>query len=104
MVEKILNSIQIWIWKRKYRPNQVVTHFIARDVRRDLEVIDVEEITKGIITGRTKTWNVIYAIKGVQEEPQFGEIRRLEIKNLKNLWDWNGELWGGPVPGLIDSD
>lgn len=101
MIKAILYNVQIWMWKRKYRPNQIVTHFIARDVRRDVQVIDVEEITKGIITVRTKTWNVLYAIKGIAEEPQFGEIRRIEIKHL---WNWSGALWGGPVPNSIDSN
>ena len=100
-LETTIRRLEVSAWRKKYRVGQVVTQFIARDIRREVEVVDVSEIENGLISGRTKTWNVLYAIRGIQKEPQFGEIRQLEIKRL---WCWKGESWGGPVPKSIDHD
>ncbi len=99
MEKTILQNFQLWMCKRKYRPGKVITRFIARDIRRDIEIVDVSDISDGIIKVRTRTWNVLYATKGLQPPPSFGEIKRIEIKHL---WNWNGERWGGPVPDSTD--
>jgi hypothetical protein len=52
-----------------------------------------------MITARTRTWNVLYAAKGLVPEPPFGEASRVKIKDL---WEWTGERWGGPVPPSAD--
>ncbi len=99
MLNKILQNIQVWRWRRKYRPGRIVTRFIAKDIRRDVEVIDTTDIAEGVITCRTRTWNVLYTIHGMKEKPPFGDARRLEIGRM---WDWAGEPWGGPVPDSTD--
>ena len=91
----MFKKIRLWSWKRKYRPGQVVSSFLAPDIRRDVDIVHVSRIEAGVISARIRTWNVLYAIKGVAPEPPFGESREIAIKDL---WTWTGELWGGPVP------
>ena len=58
-------------------------------------MIDASRIESGVLTVRTRTWNVLYAIKGLAPEPPFGDAREVAIRDL---WKWTGEPWGGPVP------
>ena len=101
MVKRALHRIRVWIWKMQYRPGRVVSRFIAHDIRRDVDVADVSRIDDGIIAGRIRTWNVLYAINGLEEEPSFSDVQELRIAGL---WDWTGKLWGGPVPRSSDED
>jgi hypothetical protein len=87
-------------WRSAYRPGTTVTQFIAYDIRRDVEVVDVSKMNDGIITARTRTWNVLYHFSKIQPQPDFGPVREIEIERL---WDWSGELWGGPVPPNSDA-
>ena len=91
----LLHRLRVWFWKRQYRQGSVISRFLAPDIRREVEVVDTSDITSGVLTVRTRTWNVLYAIRGHQPEPAFGAVRSVEIANL---WRWSGELWGGPVP------
>jgi hypothetical protein len=95
----MLNKFRLWRWKRAYSIGKIVTRFIAPDIRRDVDVVDTSEIESGVITVRTRTWNVLYHIKEIKEKPPFGDVRRIEIRDL---WKWEGELWGGPVPDSTD--
>jgi len=95
MLRRVLQSVRLFCWRRKYRPGRIITHWLAKDVRRDVEVVDCSEIEAGRILGKTRTWNVLYASKGLKAEPSFGEPQQLD---LRHLWDWTGEPWGGPVP------
>jgi hypothetical protein len=88
-------QLRRWLWRRRYRPGRVVSCFVARDVRRDVEVLDAAQIDGGIITARVRTWNVLYAAKGLAPVPAFGDVRTVEIRDL---WVWSGTPWGGPVP------
>lgn len=88
-------QLRRWLRRRHYRPGRVVTRFLAPDVRRDVEVIDAAQIDTGIITARVRTWNVLYAAKGLAPFPPFGDVRTVEIRNL---WVWSGAPWGGPIP------
>jgi len=99
MLQTLLKKIRLWRWKRQYRPDRVVTRFLAPDVRRDVEVVDVSLIEGGMISARIRTWNLLYAAKGIAPKPPFGDVRRIEIKDL---WIWSGEPWGGPVPDSTD--
>jgi hypothetical protein len=37
----VFKKIQLLHWKRKYSVGQITTRFIAPDIRRDVEVVDV---------------------------------------------------------------
>lgn len=89
------SHLRRWYRRRLYRPGSVVSRFLVPDVRRDVEVVDASEIDAWRLTVRTRTWNVLYAIKGLSPEPQFGDIR---VVAMADLWAWSGECWGGPIP------
>ncbi len=99
LLERAFKKIRLWLWRRKYRPGRLVTCFLAPDIRRDIEVVDVSQLEAGIISAKIRTWNVLYAAKGLAPEPPFGDVRSVKIKDL---WIWAGELWGGPVPESTD--
>lgn len=91
----MLARIRRWYRRRVYRPGRIVSRFLAPDVRREVMVVDASDIEAGRLTVRTRTWNVLYAIKGLSPKPQFGEVRSVAVGDL---WAWSGEPWGGPVP------
>jgi hypothetical protein len=84
-----------WLRRRRYRPGRVVTGFVAKDIRRDVLVIDASRIDAGVITVRVRTWNVLYVGHGLAAVPPFGDVQTVE---LHTLWAWAGAPWGGPVP------
>src|SRR5687767_8420147 len=91
----VLHKIRSWYWTYRYRAGKTITHFIACDIRRDVEVVDASHARDGILIVRMRTWNVLYAFKGIEPKPPFGEVRQIAIPDL---WKWSGESWGGPVP------
>jgi hypothetical protein len=95
----ILKKLRVWYWRARYRPGRTLTRFIACDVRRDVQVIDTSGINRGVIIARTCTWNVLYEHRGLVPRPAFGETRELAIRDL---WNWDGERWGGQVPKSAD--
>jgi hypothetical protein len=88
-------QLRRWLRRRQYQPGRVVTRFVARDVRRDVEVVDAAQIDAGIIAARVRTWNVLYVANGLVPVPAFGDVRTVRIQNL---WVWSGPPWGGAVP------
>jgi len=95
----MLNHDQLKRWRRDYRVGKILTNFVARDIRRDIEIVDVADVDNGILTVKTRTWNLLHAIRGRHEKPPFGDVRQVEIEHL---WDWDGEQWGGEVPESTD--
>ena len=99
MLLAALHKLRSWYWARHYKAGKTLTHFIAKDVRRDVEVVDASRAAAGMLTVRTRTWNVLYAIKGIEPQPPFGDVREVAISEL---WKWAGESWGRPVPAATD--
>jgi hypothetical protein len=99
MLLAALKKIRCWYWRWRYTPGKTISRFIACDIRRDVEIVDAALIASGVITARTRTWNVLYTIKGLAPQPAFGDIRAIAIADL---WKWSGESWGGPVPPSTD--
>lgn len=83
------SHLRRWLRRRWYRPGRVVTRFVARDIRRDVLVIDASQIDAGIITVRVRTWNVLYAVKGLASVAPFGDVQTVE---LRALWAWAGAV------------
>ena len=100
-MNSVFRAIQIWHRRHKYREGTVVSHFIARDVRRDILIVSVARIEEGIITGRVRTTNVLYASRGLVPELEFEPAMELRIENM---WHWTGQSWGGLPDGtsIID--
>lgn len=69
-------QIRRWLRRRQYRSGQVVSRFLAPDVRRDIEVVDDSRVDAGIILARVRTWNVLYATKKLFPAPPFGDADR----------------------------
>lgn len=99
MLRAVALRIRNWYWRCRYRPGRTISVFLVPDVRRDVEVIDTSNIRTGVITVRTRTWNVLYAINGIAENPTFGPVRDTRVRDL---WTWSGERWGGTVPASCD--
>jgi hypothetical protein len=90
-----LSHLRRWHRRRVYRPGLVVSRFVAPDVRRDVLVVDAPRLDAGVIAARVRTWNVLYAARGLAPAAPFGEVQVVE---LAELWAWFGAAWGGPVP------
>jgi hypothetical protein len=80
--------------RKKYRVGALFTRFVACDIRRDIKIVDASEVEDGLVTVTSRTWNVLYADKGIVPKPEFGEPERVAIEKP---WEWKGPSWGGPV-------
>ena len=92
----MFNRIQNWWRRRRYREGATLSRFIACDVRRDILIVSAGNVEHGIIVGRVRTVNVLYASKGLTPEPAFGAERELRIDEM---WHWTGNAWGGLPDG-----
>jgi len=94
MLNKLIEACRLNFRRRRFRVGITLSRFIAKDVRREVEVVDASEVDQGFVNARIRTWNVLYASKGVSPMPKFSEPKRVSIKSM---WAWNGAPWGGPV-------
>src|SRR4051794_32852117 len=90
----MLRKLRLWVWRRQFRPGRVVTRFLAPDIRRDVGVVDIAHVGSGVITARVRTWNVLYAFRGISPEPAFGAAR---LTSIDDHWKWSRAAWGGPA-------
>jgi hypothetical protein len=76
---------------------------VARDVRRDVEIVATDRLEEGFITARVRTTNVLYQSKGLVPESEFDLPSEIA---LNELWDWTGQSWGGLADGtsLVGTD
>jgi hypothetical protein len=95
MLKKFMQSLRLKYRRRRFRTGATLCRFIAPDVRRDVEVVDASELEQGFVSARVRTWNILYAAKGITPMPDFSEPRRIRIAKL---WEWKGSPWGGPIP------
>lgn len=96
MIRKWFEQWKRWWRRRTFREGEVVSRFIAPDVRRDVEVVSVSKLDEGIIVARVRTTNVLYASKGLAPSAEFGPVVEHRIDTL---WDWSGASWGGLPDG-----
>ena len=80
--------------KNVYRNGANLCHFIAKDIRRDVQLVDASEIDIGFVIARVRTWNVLHVSKRIVVMPEFSEPKRIRIEDM---WRWKGAPWGGPV-------
>ena len=92
----MFTPVRRWLHRRRYRVGRTVSRFIARDVRRDVEVVDTRRIDEGFITARVRTSNLFYLIHGLVPESGFEAAREIAIVDL---WRWTGQPWGGLADG-----
>ena len=80
----------------RYQVGQTLSRFIARDVRRDVEILDIGRLQEGFVTARVRTMNVLYITKELVPEPDFEPAREIAVVDL---WTWTGQPWGGLPDG-----
>lgn len=88
-------------WRRACRRGTRLSHTIACDIRREVEVVDVGRIMEGIVSARVRTTNVLYMHSGLIDPPEFEPVREWHIDEI---WHWTGQPWGGLADGtsLVD--
>ncbi|HET7499947.1 MAG TPA: hypothetical protein VFK02_03065 [Kofleriaceae bacterium] len=88
-------KLRKYLRRKQYTVGAQLSQFLARDIRRDIEIVETAELEEGFVSARIRTWNVLYVARGMGAIPEFGPPRRVAITDL---WKWTGEQWGGPVP------
>jgi hypothetical protein len=79
MISALWIRLRRWHRGRTYRAGTTLSRFLAPDVRRDIEIVDAAEIDAGVVIARIRTWNVLYAAKGVVAAPPYSEPAPLHI-------------------------
>ncbi len=52
--------------------------------RFDIDVIDASSLDAGLLTVRTRMWNVLYAVNGLKPMPPFGDVRTVAVAELSS--------------------
>jgi len=81
-----------WFTRRKWRDGAELKKLIARDVKREIRVIDASDIADGFVVASVRTRNLLYEAKGLKPVAEFGAPVRIEVAKA---WDWHGQSWGG---------
>jgi hypothetical protein len=92
----MLQAIQYWLRERRYRVGGTISRFVAKDVRRDVEIVATDRLKDGFITARVRTTNVLYQMRGLVPESEFEPPKEIA---LVDLWNWTGQSWGGLADG-----
>lgn len=92
----MFKSMLLLIRKCRYRVGRRISRFIARDVRRDVEVTSNSWLHEGFITVRMRTTNILYQMSGLIAESEFDGPHEIAIADL---WHWSGKPWGGLPDG-----
>jgi hypothetical protein len=100
-IRALLKKLQRWSRRRRFREGEVLTRFIAPDVRRDIQIVSAARIDEGFIQGRVRTMNVLYLSRKLVPEPDFEPTREL---NIREMWRWSGQSWGGLPDGTSIAD
>ena len=80
----------------RYREGSTLSRFIAKDIRREILIVSAAKVEEGIVTGRVRTTNLLYASGGLVPEPELEPARELRINEM---WHWTGKSWGGLPDG-----
>lgn len=99
LFRSLIASCRLALRRRRYRAGATLTRFVAKDIRRDVEVVDATDLEIGFIAVRVRTWNVFYVANGRAAKPDFSPPQWI---SLYRLWAWKGAQWGGPVPAAAE--
>ena len=95
MIDSLAKKMRLTHRRKKYRTGAELSRFVAKDVRRDIKIIDDSGIEHGYVVAQVRTANVHYISKGIAGKCDFGVA---EILHLDQLWRWGGKSWGGVEP------
>lgn len=82
--------------RASFHSGKPLSRFIARDVRREILIVNIDEIESGFIVAKVRTNNLLYLSKQLAAEKRFGEAKRIPIEGM---WNWTGQSWGGLPDG-----
>ena len=71
-----------------------VSKLVARDVKREIQVVSNDRLSEGLLTVRIRTNNVLYMARGLEDKADFDPPVEMPIAEL---WAWSGAEWGGPT-------
>lgn len=92
----MFKSIQRWFRHWRFREGRTLSRFIARDVRRDIQIVSAARIDDGFITARVRTSNMLYVSEGLKAQSAFKPAREM---HFYEIWHWPGKSWGGLPAG-----
>jgi len=92
----VFKKIQRWFRHRRFREGKTLSRFIARDVRREVQIVSAVGIDEGFVIARVRTSNVLYVSRGLAARPEFEPAREMRIDEM---WKWTGKSWGGLPDG-----
>ncbi len=95
MFREFLHTWRLRRLRSTFRAGAEISRFIAKDVRRDIQVLDDSRVDDGYVTARVRTTNVLYVTHNLEAAPEFGAP---EILHLDRAWAWGGDSWGGKEP------
>ena len=84
-----------------FNDERVLSRFVARDVKRQVKLVNIDEIESGFIVAQIKTTNILYLRNKLAEDQPFGSPQRLAIEEI---WEWSGQPWGGQPDGTSIAD
>ncbi|TWT75786.1 hypothetical protein CA13_73590 [Planctomycetes bacterium CA13] len=84
-----------------FADKRVLSSFIAKDVRREIKLVDIEEIESGFVVAQIRTNNILYMCNKLADEQHFSEPQRIAIDKI---WEWTGQSWGGLPDGTSIAD
>ena len=95
-LEKRSHAKRLNVIRTSYRSGKPLSQLIARDVRREVMIVNIDEIASGFVVAKMRTDNLLYLSKGLSAENQFGNAERIRIDDM---WTWTGKPWGGLPDG-----
>ena len=82
--------------RRIWKEGETLSRFVAKDVRRDIEVTSAAHIDEGIVTRRVRTTHLLHEHKDLTAQAEFGPETEVRIEDA---WRWDGPGWGGSEIG-----
>ncbi|MEO5914592.1 MAG: hypothetical protein ABIS50_10195 [Luteolibacter sp.] len=92
MIGPIVKRFQLSRRRKIYQIGAELCRFIAKDIKREIRVLDASGIDEGYVVAQVRTQNVLHASVGREPESPFGDP---EILHVDRAWLWGGESWGG---------
>jgi len=91
-----IQNAKKWRRRRIYKAGMRISRFIAKDVKREIEIVSAEEIDDGFVMAKVRTYNLLYLSKRLTKKEPFSPAQRMAIDDL---WKWTGKSWGGLPDG-----
>lgn len=91
-ISQFFRSVFRRLGEGPYSVGSTHSRFIARDVKREIQIVENSRLSEGYITVKIKTSNLLYEAGGLVSKSEFGPPTEVAIDEL---WQWKGHSWGG---------